>query len=90
MTQKRYAVDCRQCGPIEADTASDGLFTKATAHRRAGYHEGAFDHECEVRVETETPEYRCPICHTLCTGKRERDEHARTEPGVKPDSFPRV
>jgi hypothetical protein len=90
MTKKRYSIQCRQCGTIQPDHLSDGLFIEATAHRIAGVHEGEFDHSCEVIVEDETPEYRCPVCHTLCVGKRERDNHARTEPGVKPDHFTRV
>lgn len=89
MSQKRYTVECLECGTIEADT-NDGLFSRATAERRAGYHEGSRGHQCNVEVAEETPEYRCPVCHTLCVGDRERDEHARTEPGVKPSSFVRV
>jgi len=90
MTEKRYRVECRECGEIEADTTDDGLFSKATAHRRAGHHEGAFDHSCTVSIADETPEYRCPVCNTRCVGDRERDDHARTEPGVEPESFYRV
>lgn len=51
--QRRYAVVCDECGEIEADTSDDGLFEKATAHRRAGHHEGAFDHHCTVEVAEE-------------------------------------
>lgn len=90
MTEFRYSVTCWQCGEIVADTTDDGLFDKATAHRRAGHHEGAFDHECEVEIAEETNEYRCPVCQTKCVGERERDKHAKTEPGVHPDSFVRV
>lgn len=89
MTKKRYAVECTDCGTIGADT-DDGLFTRATAERRAGFHEGTRGHIVSVEVAEETPEYRCPVCHTKCVGERERDEHARTEPGVSPDSFVRV
>lgn len=89
MTQKRYTIDCLDCGIIEADT-DDGLFSRPTAERRAGFHEGAFDHSCTVEIAEETPEYRCPVCHTLCVGEDERDSHARTEPGVQPSSFIRV
>lgn len=89
MTQKRYSVTCRECGEIVADT-DDGLFSKATANRRAGFHEGSRGHDCDVEVAEQTKEYRCPVCHTKCVGERERDQHARTEPGVKPDSFTRV
>lgn len=91
MAQKRYSVTCRECGDIVADT-DDGLFSKATANRRAGFHEGMHDgdHVCDVEVTERTKEYRCPVCHTKCVGERERDEHARSEPGVKPSSFTRV
>lgn len=90
MAQYRYSVTCEECGEIEADTSDDGLFDKAKAHRRAGHHEGAFDHFCEVEIADETKEYRCPVCQTKCVGERERDEHAKTEPGVQPSSFVRV
>jgi len=90
MAKLRYIVTCTECGEIEADVSDDGLFDKATAHRRAGHHEGAFDHDCEVEVAKKTNEYRCPVCQKKCVGKRERDNHAKTEPGVKPDSFMRV
>lgn len=92
MAQYRFSVTCRTCGEITADTSSDGLFEKATAHRRAGHHEGAKGegHECDVEIAEETKEYRCPVCQTKCVGERERDNHAETEPGVKPDSFVRV
>lgn len=90
MTKKRYRVVCLDgCGEIEADTV-DGLYTQPTAHRRAGHHEGANDHLCDVEVSEETPEYRCPVCHHKCIGKDERDKHAKTEPGVQPSSFVRV
>jgi hypothetical protein len=92
MAQYRYSVTCRECGKITADTTDDGLFDKATAHRRAGHHEGAHGggHECDVEIEEETKEYRCPVCQTKCIGERERDEHAKSEPGVQPSSFVRV
>jgi hypothetical protein len=90
MSQFRYSVTCEECGEIKADTSDDGLYDKATAHRRAGHHEGAFDHECDVEVVEETKEYRCPVCQTKCVGERERDEHAKSEPGVQPGSFVRV
>lgn len=89
MAQYRYRVTCQDCGEIAADT-DDGLYSKATAHRRAGHHEGTHDHSCNVEIADETLEYRCPVCHTKCVGKRERDNHAKTEPGVKPDAFVRV
>lgn len=89
MTQYRYSVTCSRCGEIEADT-DDGLFSKATAHRRAGHHEGAFDHSCDVRIADETNEYRCSVCQALCVGEEERDDHAGLHPGVHPDSFARV
>lgn len=91
MTQKRYRVNCLECGEIPADT-DDGLYKEATAQRRAGFHEGITDdeHTCIVEVATETNEYRCPVCNKKCVGERERDDHARTEPGVKPDAFYRV
>jgi len=90
MAQFRYRVTCRECGEITADTTDDGLFDEATAHRRAGSHEGAFDHGCTVEIAEETNEYRCPVCQTKCVGERERDEHAKSEPGVQPSSFVRV
>jgi len=92
MAQYRYSVTCRTCGEITADISDDGLFDKATAHRRAGHHEGSHGggHECDVEIEEETKEYRCPVCQTKCVGERERDEHAKTEPGVHPSSFVRV
>ena len=90
MAQYRYRVVCSTCGEIEADTSDDGLFDKAKAHRRAGHHEGAFDHHCDVEIVDETNEYRCPVCHTKCVGEQERDRHAKSEPGVAPDSFVRV
>jgi hypothetical protein len=88
MTKKRYGVTCRECGKID----SDGPSKTASAYRRAGFHEGLHDgdHVCDVRVVDETNEYRCPVCHTKCIGERERDEHAKTEPGVSPGSFVRV
>jgi len=71
MAQYRYSVTCRECGKITADTTDDGLFDKATAHRRAGHHEGARGggHECDVEIEEETKEYRCPVCQTKCIGE---------------------
>lgn len=51
--QQRFSIDCEECGTIEADTSDDGLFSKETAHRRAGHHEGAFDHSCTVVLEEE-------------------------------------
>lgn len=89
MTSRRWSVDCRECGEIEADT-DDGLFSRPTAERRAGFHEGSHGHDVTVEVAEETNEYRCPVCQTKCTGERERDEHAKTEPGVHPSSFVRV
>jgi hypothetical protein len=88
--QFRYQVVCEDCGVIEADTSDDGLYDKATAHRRAGFHEGSRDHSVRVEVARETNEYRCPVCQTKCVGERERDGHAKTEPGVQPSSFVRV
>lgn len=90
MTKKRYRVTCEDCGTITADTTDDGLFREATAHRRAGFHEGSFGHSCSVEVASTTNEYRCPVCNTKCVGERERDDHAKTEPGVHPDQFYRV
>jgi hypothetical protein len=90
MTRKRYMVVCRECGDISADTTDDGAYSEAKAHRRAGHHEGSTDHSCTVEVVGQTPEYRCPVCNKLCTGKQERDKHAKSEPGVSPDSFYRV
>lgn len=90
MTKTRYSVHCETCGEIEADTTPDGLFDLATANRTAGFHEGAGHGPARVEKAEETPEYRCPVCQTKCVGERERDEHARTEPGVSPDSFVRV
>ncbi len=89
--QYRYKVVCLSCGEIEADS-DDGLYDKASAHRRAGFHEGANSAPCTCNVEVaeETNEYRCPVCQTKCVGERERDEHAKTEPGVQPSSFVRV
>lgn len=89
MTQKRYRVICLDCGTIEADT-DDGYFSRPTAERRAGHHEGSQGHQCDVEVAEKTKEYRCPVCHTLCVGERERDDHAQGEPGVDPSSFVRV
>jgi len=89
MARFRYSITCRECGEIEADT-DDGLYDKATAHRRAGFHEGSRGHDCDVEIAEETNEYRCPVCQTKCVGERERDKHAKTEPGVHPDSFVRV
>lgn len=86
---RRYKVVCLTCGEIQADT-DDGLFSKATAERRAGFHEGSNDHSCSVEIAEETPEYQCPICHKTVTGKEARDEHARTEPGMQPSSMRRV
>lgn len=93
--QRRYEIVCQTCGQIEADTSDDGLFDKATAHRRAGLHEGLHNvldeiHSCSVEIAQETNEYRCPVCHTKCVGEEDRDKHARTEPGVQPSSFVRV
>lgn len=88
--RKRYKVVCADCGEIEADTSDDGHFPRHKAHRRAGFHEGAFEHMVDVEVAESTEEYRCPVCHTKCTGERERDEHAKSEPGVDPSSFVRV
>jgi len=90
MTEFRYTITCDECGKITADLTDDGLFDKATAHRRAGHHEGSFDHYCDVEIAEETNEYRCPVCHTKCVGEQERDDHAKTEPGVSPDAFRRV
>jgi hypothetical protein len=90
MTERRYRLDCQQCGTIEADTTSDGLFTRPKAERRAGFHEGARGHEVSVEVAEKTLEWRCPVCHLKVTGEDERDEHAQTEPGVHPDQFVRV
>lgn len=89
MSQKRYSVECLDCGGIESDRP-DGLFPRPTAERRAGHHEGSTGHQVQIEVAKETPEFRCPVCHTKCVGERERDEHARTEPGVRPSSFTRV
>jgi len=90
MSKKRYSVTCRECGEIEADTTDDGLFDKATAHRRAGHHEGAFDHSCGVEVAEETPQYQCPVCGKTVTGERAKDDHAKTEPGMAASSMRRV
>lgn len=90
MTRCRYEVVCAEGCAIDADTSDDGLFSLSTAHRRAGFHEGSTGHDCSVEVAEETPEYRCPVCATKCVGERERDEHAKTEPGVDPSSFYRV
>lgn len=90
MTKKRYAVTCRDgCGEIEADT-DDGLYRKAQAYRRAGYHEGSHGHDCAVDAVKKTPEYQCPICHTTVVGERAKEEHAQTEPGMSADSMRRV
>jgi len=91
MAIHRYKVVCLECGEIEADTP-DGLYDETTAHRRAGFHEGINDgdHSCSVEIEKTTKEYRCPVCQTKCVGERERDDHAKTEPGVQPSSFVRV
>lgn len=93
MTQYRYEVVCNECGQVVSSTDGDGRFDReSTAYRRAGFHEGMNDgdHTCEVERVEKTNEYRCPVCHTKCVGERERDEHARSEPGVSPDSFTRV
>lgn len=90
MTRKRYEVDCLDGCEIEADTSDDGLFSRATAERRAGFHEGSVGHDVRVNIAEETPEYLCPVCLTKCVGERARDEHAQTEPGVSPSSFERV
>ena len=92
MTEKRYSVTCRECGELESDMSSGGLFDKATvAHRRAGFHEGSRDdHSCTVEVAEATPEFQCPICMTTVTGERERDSHAQSEPGLKADGMERV
>lgn len=90
--KKLYTVVCKQCGEIEADTTDSGLYQKGPANRRAGYHEGlrGTEHRCEVIIEEKTDEYLCPVCHTKCVGEKERDDHAKKEPGVKPSSFTRV
>lgn len=92
MTQKRYAVVCERCGVIDAEISDDKLYKKAPAYRRAGYHHGSRGpmHECEVVVEKETKEYRCPVCHKTCVGEEERDKHAEKEPGVQASMFVRV
>jgi len=90
MTKKRYEVSCLDGCEITADMSDDGLFSRATAERRAGYHEGSTGHQVVVEVENATEEYLCPVCHIRCVGEQERDEHAQTEPGVSPDSFTRV
>lgn len=90
MTRRRYKVLCRTCGELPADCSDDGLFGPKTAHRRAGFHEGSTGHDVDVEVAEQVNEYRCPVCHTKCVGEDERDEHARTEPGVQPESFVRV
>jgi len=89
---KRYSVTCRECGQILADTSDDGLFDRATAHRRAGHHEGAegSKHLCDVEVAEKTNEYQCPICMKTVTGERARDKHARSEPGLDADSMVRL
>jgi Zn finger protein HypA/HybF involved in hydrogenase expression len=86
----RYTLECEQCGTIEADMSDDGLFDRPTAERRAGFHEGSRGHDVSVEIAQETNEYRCPVCHRKCVGERERDKHAKTEPGVSPDSFVRL
>lgn len=95
--QRRYEIVCLTCGLIESDTTEDGLFDKASANRRAGYHEGVHvgpdnveDHSCRVEVAEETNEYLCPGCNQKFTGEEERDDHATTEPGIKQDAFVRV
>ena len=90
MTQMRYLLNCEECGEIEADTSSDGLFTRPKAERRAGFHEGSRGHDVSVEVAETTNEFRCPVCHLKVTGEQERDEHAKVEPGVHPDQFVRV
>lgn len=90
MSVFRYSLTCRECGLIESDTSEDGLFDEPTAHRRAGVHEGTYNHTVTVDIAEETNEYRCPVCHTKCIGEQERDEHAKTEPGVPPGTFVRV
>lgn len=86
----RYSVTCHDGCEIESDLSDDGLFDRPTAERRAGFHEGSTGHDVTVEVEKEMAEYRCPVCYTKCEGKSERDEHAKTEPGVQPSSFIRV
>jgi len=90
MTRKRYMVVCRECGEIPADTTDDGSYAERNAHRRAGFHEGTTGHGCYVEVVESTPEWRCPVCNSLCTGERERDSHAKSHPGVSPGSFYRA
>ncbi|MWG36513.1 hypothetical protein [Halomarina oriensis] len=90
MTRTRYRLVCRQGCEITADTTDDGLFPRHVAERRAGFHEGSRGHDVAVEIADETNEYRCPVCHTKCTGEDERDAHAKTEPGVSPSSFVRV
>lgn len=90
MSKRRYDVVCLEGCEIEADTTDDGLFSKAQAHRRAGHHEGALDHSCEVEVAEETPQYQCPVCQTVVTGERAKEDHAKTEPGMAASSMRRV
>lgn len=91
MVHLRYTVTCNTCGTIEADT-EDGLFRKATAHRRAGWHEGSFGdgHACTVTVEEEIPEFICPICKARCVGVDDRDDHAEEHPDLPTTSFGRI
>lgn len=49
----RWRVVCDECGEIEADTTTDGQFSRPTAERRAGFHEGAFDHIVDVQEVTD-------------------------------------
>ncbi|MFC3476301.1 hypothetical protein [Halobacterium litoreum] len=90
MSKRRYRLVCDECGVIESDMTSDGLFTRPKAERRAGFHEGALEHEVDVEVAEETPEFLCPGCNLKLTGTDERDEHAEVEPGIKPEAFVRV
>lgn len=48
---------------------------------------GEIENELEDEPEEEVKVYQCPVCHTKCYGEQERDEHAKTEPGVQPSSF---
>jgi len=34
--------------------------------------------------------YQCPICLEKVVGKKQRDKHAKGEPGLKPDGMVRV
>jgi len=54
MTKKRYQVNCREGCEIEADLSDDGLFSRPTAERRAGFHEGSTGHS--VNVEADAPD----------------------------------